>query len=118
MRPPIFVYEPDDLSVFDELWKAERYIEPYDIGDLFFYDSDGLLLAASAETDEKGFVQCVRFEPGEQVYQPEKLREIIIDALESIGVAHPELRSSYNREISESYHLSVLVSEISKYATE
>jgi hypothetical protein len=41
MRPPIFVWEPNDLMAFDSVEAAERFVEPFDADEGEVYDSDG-----------------------------------------------------------------------------
>jgi hypothetical protein len=52
MKPPIFVYEPRDLDVFDSVEAAEQYLEPIDVQHNRFvaYDSESRLLALSVMT--------------------------------------------------------------------
>ena len=118
MKPPIFVYEPSDLSIFDEVWKAARYIEPTDVkeGIYFFYDSEGLVLESTVIKDERGIERCIINKPDEEIYLPYKLREIIIETLEYLGRIHPDL--NYSRSYLESLELSDLVLESLKYVTE
>lgn len=118
MKPPIFVYEPADLSVFDEVWKAERYIEPPDVkeGIYFFYDSEGLVLESVVIKDDRGIEQCVIKKPQEETYIPDKLKSIIIDNLECLGEIYPRL--NYSRSYLENLELRELVLESLKYSKE
>ena len=118
MKTPIFVYEPDNLSVFDEVWKAERYIEPADVneGIYFFYDSEGLILESLVIQNDKGIEKCVIKEPQEKIYNPKELKSIIIDTLEYLGEIYPHL--DYSRSYLENIKLSELVLESLKYTKE
>jgi hypothetical protein len=48
MRPPIFLWEPNDLLVFDSVEKAEAFVEPPDVKAGIAYDAEGRLLAFEA----------------------------------------------------------------------
>ena len=49
MRPPIFVWQPNELLVFDSVEWAEQWTEPYDVDEGVVYDAEGRLLAFELE---------------------------------------------------------------------
>jgi hypothetical protein len=53
VRPPIFVWEPNDLSVFATVDAAERYIEPYDVDVYEVYDAEGRKLRFETRVGER-----------------------------------------------------------------
>ena len=110
MKPPIFVYEPHDLTIFESLENTERYIEPPEVknGKLSFYDSDGRILEGSVYIDGRGIELCRISEGKECKFVPDELREIISSSLELLG---------YSREELDRMDLSRLSEESLKFKT-
>ncbi len=52
---PIFLYEPNDLSVFDSLESAKRYAEPIDVINNVYtaYDAKGRLRKLEVQNNGK-----------------------------------------------------------------
>ena len=99
MEPPIFVWEPNDLSVFATVEAAQRYIEPYDTDVYEVYDADGRKLRFETRGTE-GFMKepdVVLVEAEETPRHQEQLRGVLVSAL--------------GKSISGSEPLEVLVSE-------
>jgi len=93
MKPPIFVYEPNDLDVFESVRLAERYLEPPDVLDGAYsaYDSEGRLLKLGVSDDGMRVV----IHPGEPVPEhAQELRAAIIVLLSAVGVSRQWLDSA------------------------
>jgi hypothetical protein len=110
MKPPIFVFEPNDLTIFESVENAERYIEPPEVrdGSLFFYDSEGRVLEGSVYKDSRGIELCRISEGKECKFVPDTLREVISSSLELLG---------YSREDLDRMDLSRLADESLKFKT-
>jgi hypothetical protein len=80
MRPPIFVWEPNDLLVFASVEAAERFVEPPDADAGVVYDAEGRLLAF--ETDSRRTSLLER--ESAPTHQGE-LRRAIAEALLAVG---------------------------------
>jgi len=52
IKPPLFINESGDLSIFETIDDAVRYIEPVDVlsGVYVGYDSQGMLLKLKAQS--------------------------------------------------------------------
>lgn len=113
MKPPIYVYEPDDLGVYSSVAHAELDIEPTDVKDgiYFFYDSNGQRLGASVLKDERGIERCIIKEILPSEFVPEVLKQILIDQLEYFGEIHDEKGGKYLRTSLEVMSLPELVAE-------
>ncbi|MEO8572550.1 MAG: hypothetical protein ABI481_01165 [Pyrinomonadaceae bacterium] len=87
MKAPIFVYEPNDLGVFESVHDAELKVETYDVRDesFFYYDADGQILAASVVKGDDGIERTVIHETAEKLFDEEGLREILLDFLIAVG---------------------------------
>jgi len=109
MRPPIFVYEPNDLDVFESVEAAERYIEPIDVknDEFTFFDSEGRVLNASVVIDTKGIERTV-IDDTEDQFNKSELKRILVDFLMYLGYSESELSG---------LQLSQLVCESLKYQT-
>src|SRR5437879_4733123 len=85
MDPPIFVYEPGDLSVFTSVEEAASYIECIDVLNHEYeaYDSLGRVLELQCPDGEYGRVTIT---PGEQLPTHEgRLRELIASTFQRTG---------------------------------
>jgi len=81
MRPPIFVWEPNDLLVFDSVDRAEAFTEPPDIDVGTAYDAEGRLLVF--ETDgRRTFLREREPEPTHE----QELRNAIAQASLAVGL--------------------------------
>jgi formylmethanofuran dehydrogenase subunit E len=109
MKKPIFAYEPDDLMVFETVWKAERYIEPPDVNNRIYLDAEGKILTALVEEDSRGIERVIIIENSNSPYQPDELERIIKSSLQYLNYSEQELE---NKSLPE------LVIEILKYKTE
>ena len=86
MRAPIFVWEPNDLIVFDSVERAEAWIEPYDVADRVVYDADGRLLAFALEGPGRVWERRVVLHERESRPTHEGgLRTAIVQASEAAG---------------------------------
>src|SRR4051812_36368217 len=92
-KPPIYIYEPADLSVFSSVESAERYIEPPEIRSnaCYFYDAEGAILEGTVFKDQRGIEQCKLTESPDKRARPEELRRIIIEFLEYLEYNADEL---------------------------
>lgn len=108
-QPPLFFWEPSDLTAFASVEEAEAYLEPPDVqsGDIGRgYDSLGRELRVWVETQERRSL----FGPGktesvkvgltdDQTKHPEKLKEIFVAFLEACAVERPVLDAADDQEI-------------------
>ena len=89
MKPPITIDDHGDLSIFERLEDAEKYVEPIDVssGDLVAYDSEGRLLRGRiVKTRLFGWGGGVKFELAEDVPQHAlALRQSLIEFLVELG---------------------------------
>ena len=87
MKPPIYVYEPCDLSVFTSVEEAERWIEAVDVrnGVYSFFDAEGKMLQGTVFTDSRGIELCRISEQNDAAIAQEELRGILIHSLDHIG---------------------------------
>jgi hypothetical protein len=117
MKPPIFVYDPGDLDVFESVELAERYIEAIDVKkNLYVYlDADGRKLTASVYKDKRGVELCSITEPTEAVFDEELLMKLIIDMLGHISRVHPKI--GYSEETLTKMSLGELVKESLRFKT-
>lgn len=110
MKTPIFVYQPNDLCVFESIKAAESYIEPIDVEnrEYVYYDAEGAVLQAKVVRDLVGIEKTKIYEEPVHRHEPSELRKILIDFLIAVG------RSKSDLEIME---LKNLVSTSQKYST-
>lgn len=111
MKPPIFVYEPIDLGIFESVKEAELKVEPIDArsGEFEYYDADGRVLTASIATDENGVERTVIHERDEKIFDQGKLRAILLDFLIAVGeskfeIEHLSLEELVGRSIKFATH--------------
>ncbi len=93
MKAPIFVYETNNLDVFESVSAAERYVEPPDVlsGVFSAYDSEGRLLKLAVSADGRRVV----VQPGESIPQHvQELVTIITAFLAAVGVPSEWLGSA------------------------
>lgn len=109
IKEPIFVYEPADLLVFETIWKAERYVEPCDAKDSFYFDAEGQILKVSIEKDIRGIEHTKISENDAAQYDKDELKQLIIDTLEYMN---------YSREELENTTFPELLKEILKFKRE
>jgi hypothetical protein len=90
MKTPIFVYQPNDLCVFESVKAAERYVEPIDVknNEYIFYDAEGAVLRAMVVKDFLGIERTEICEEPTQPDEPAELRKILSDFLTFVG--HPK----------------------------
>src|SRR5918995_77353 len=80
MRPPIFLWEPNDLLAFDSAERAEAFVEPPDVQAGVVFDADGRLLAF--ETDgRRTFLRERESEPRHE----QELRDALAQATLAVG---------------------------------
>ena len=89
MQPPITIDDHGDLSIFERLEDAEKYVEPIDVsrGDLVAYDSEGRLLRGRiVKTWLFGLGRGVKLELAEDAPQHVlALRQSLIEFLVELG---------------------------------
>lgn len=104
MKPPIYVYEPNDLDVFESLELAERYIEAIDVknNEYEYFDSEGRKLEASVYLDDRGIEMCRILDSEKYEPEPHRLKSLILDMLISLG---------YDKNIVGFWMLDQLVAE-------
>lgn len=63
MRPPIIADNRGDITLFDSVDAAERYLEPVDIRNQEYelFDSEGTILCANISKDDRG-VERIKLE--------------------------------------------------------
>ena len=113
INPPISVWDPDDLTLFNSVSTLESYIEWQDVeaGIDQLWDATGRVLALSYFEDVKGIRRVVLSET--DVLSPESLREILIQSIS----ASPRLRKSITSKTDlEVAPLSRLLEILSPYA--
>jgi hypothetical protein len=49
MKPPLFIWEPDDLTAFESVAALEAFVEPPDVDAGRAFDATGMLLSVTAE---------------------------------------------------------------------
>ena len=84
MKEPIFVYEPEDLLVFESKKDAELYLEPYDVGTYEIFDAKGKRLNVTLTGDNMTLIHerrvqitdCINFGDASS-----KLRTVLIEFL-------------------------------------
>ncbi len=83
MKPPIFVYEPFDLMIFETKELAEKYLEADIVKDYDYYawDSNGTTLDFIFDGNR---VEIIQFENSK--IERNKLKEIIIQTFINIGI--------------------------------
>jgi len=97
MKPPFIVDDSGDLSIFESVEEAERYLEPNDVepGKCLAYDSEGRCLEGFDES--KWFRHRVRLGPreGQPTHAPELLRGRLLYVLEGLETkeTHEQLAS-------------------------
>jgi hypothetical protein len=98
MKPPITIDDHGDISLFEAVEDAERYVEPIDVtsNDLVAYDSEGRLLRGRIV--KRGFLnlgRAVRLEPAENepLHAP-VLRERLIGFLIKLGEPRDPLEAA------------------------
>jgi hypothetical protein len=86
MQPPIIVDDKGDVSIFDSVEQAQRYLEPIDIrnGEYVIYDREGRLLRGVIV---KHFLaERVKLEPAsEPGAATTRLRQVLVDFLVRVG---------------------------------
>ena|SRR5215204_1884251 len=109
MKPPIFVYEPADLSVFESIAAAELGVEPIDVrnNEFLYYDAEGRILEASVVTDERGIERTLI--TGSDAFNKPGLKHALVEFFSALHYSRPELE---NMELFE------LVNESLKFTTE
>lgn len=109
IKEPVFVYEPNTLLVFENIWKAERYVEPCDANDSIYFDADGQILKVSIEKDNRGIEHTKIYENEVAQYDKDQLRQLIIEKLEHLN---------YSRQKLENKTFPQLFTEILKFKKE
>jgi len=110
MKPPIFVYEPDDLDVFESLDSAQLKVEPIDVKDnaFLYFDSEGTILEASVVRDHRGIELTVIHESNPTEFNQPALTRILKDFLIALDYPSDQL---------DAMPLPELVMESLKYKT-
>jgi len=80
MQEPILSFEGQDLMVFATVFRAESFIEPYDVAVVDAYDAEGQVLRFEA-VGRRTFLR----ETGE--HHPDRLRAAIVGTFDAAGVA-------------------------------
>lgn len=86
MESPIIVDNKGDVSIFDSVEKAERYLEPIDIrnDEYVVYDRSGRLLKCAIV--KHLLAERVKLEPAsESVVDVPRLRRVLVDCLARVG---------------------------------
>jgi hypothetical protein len=83
VEPPIFAWEPNDLSAFATVDAAQRYVEPYDVDVYEVYDAEGRKLRFETRGEERFMKQqdVVLVEVEETPTHRQRLRHILVTAL-------------------------------------
>jgi hypothetical protein len=99
MKTPIFINEMGDISVFDSVEDAERYLEPIDVANNEYvgYDSEGRLLQLTVTDANRVSIRSSEPIPKHAV----ELRESLIWFLSYVGVSERWLSSAPLRELVE-----------------
>ncbi|HEX4186899.1 MAG TPA: hypothetical protein VHY83_03275 [Solirubrobacteraceae bacterium] len=86
IRPPIFIWEPNELLAFDSIHSAEGFVEPYDADDGTVYDAEGRLLRFETAEGSRPWSAGVvlREQEATPTHQPE-LRQAIMRAAAAAG---------------------------------
>ena len=110
MKPPIFVYEPIDLSVFESVEAAELGVKPIDVlnNEYLYFDSEGTVLVASVTRDNRGIERTVIRESSPMEFNEPGLTQILKVFFAALD---------YPRQELENMSLSSLVQESLKYKT-
>ena len=89
MTPPILVYEPSSLDIFDTIEAAELYHEAWIVDDdrNKFYDAEGRRLSVRPGTERPIKITCDRNAPR----HPDELANAITDFLLSVGKSRSEV---------------------------
>jgi hypothetical protein len=86
MQPPIIVDNKGDVSIFDSVERAQRYLEPIDVrnDEYVIYDREGTLLRGIIV---KHFLaERVKLEPAsEPGVATTRLRQVLVDFLVRVG---------------------------------
>ena len=110
MNKTIFYKHPDEaeLFIFENVWYAERYLEPIDIEDGIFYNSKGMVLSATTLKDSKGIEHVVINQTGTNIFKATELKEQLVNYLEIVNSSHPDI-IEHTRPDLEKKSLSSLV---------
>jgi hypothetical protein len=88
MRPPIVADNCGDITLFETIDSAERFLEPIDIRNQEYelFDADGNILRASISQDAKG-VERVELQHDDSMRCDEsKLRQKLFAYLQQLGL--------------------------------
>ena len=109
---PLYLWDPDDLCIFNSIEEAQSWLEPIDVknGVRFAYDAEGRRLKVEVElvTDSllvikwsKEIVRIRLLDPNDR--RPEELRQILIAALCALSDVDedPELSDLPLKELQE-----------------
>jgi len=90
MTPPILVWEPCDLDIFDTLEAAESYYEEWirDHENIIFYDAGGRRLIVEPGTVRPVTINC---DP-EAAADPEELAAAVTEFLLAVGKSPDQVR--------------------------
>ncbi len=111
MEPPIIVDNKGDVSIFDSVEKAERYLEPIDIrnDEYVIYDREGRLLRGAIV---KHFLaERVKLEPASEPGSAmSRLHDVLVDFLARVGAR--------TEKPLDQCSLEELLSEMDRFKTE
>lgn len=105
MKPPILVYEPCTLDIFDTVEAAELYHEEWILDDEnnTFYDADGRRLDVASGTERPITITC---DPNALAH-PEELADALTKFLLAVGKSPQELEGlALSSLIEEAYPLA------------
>lgn len=94
ITPPVIVSDSGDVNVFETIDDAEKYLEPYDVGSLTAYDSEGRLLRLIA-TSPRITIEVEEWSPSHQ----EDVRRLLLDFLNELGIADLNIRGKNLQEL-------------------
>lgn len=99
MKAPIFICDNGDVSIFESVEYAEKYIEPVDVidEDFIIYDCEGMLLHPITQIMETKNVECVKIiDSSGCKRKPDELKRQIMDFFGRTNAPHNESLSLPN----------------------
>ncbi len=100
IKPPIFIRDGGDLSIFETIADVTSYIEPVDVLNNVYvgYDSQGRLLTLKARSDRNYHpieIELAETEPSHQA----ELRTILLAFLKAVRGAEPSFAEAPLEEL-------------------
>jgi hypothetical protein len=101
MKPPIYVYETGDLTVFTSVDDVHAHLEPVDVYENRYvaYDSEGRLLKLSAR--DKSFRYPITVTAEEVPTHQTELRNLLVPFLQRLGTAQESITDAKLEELVE-----------------